>query len=72
MDWTTGADDYITKPFNILEVKARIKAIMRRARSELKKRKRRRTIEAGDLKLDCESRRVFIAGKEINLNSKGI
>ena len=29
-----GADDYITKPFNILEVKARIKAIMRRARSE--------------------------------------
>ena len=53
-----GADDYITKPFNILEVKARIKAIMRRA------------IETGDLKLDCESRRVFIAGKEINLTAK--
>ena len=29
-DWNTAADDYITKPFNILEVKARIKAIMRR------------------------------------------
>ena len=32
-----GADDYITKPFNILEVKARIKAIMRRNRAKNKK-----------------------------------
>ena len=35
-----GADDYITKPFNILEVKARIKAIMRRARSEHEEREK--------------------------------
>ena len=62
-----GADDYITKPFNILEVKARIKAIMRRARSESEEKEKAKTIETGDLKLDCESRRVFIAGKEINL-----
>ena len=64
------SDDYITKPFNILEVKARIKAIMRRARSEHEEKEKAKTIEAGDLKLDCESRRVFIAGKEINLTAK--
>ena len=65
-----GADDYITKPFNILEVKARIKAIMRRARSEHEEKEKAKTIQAGDLKLDCESRRVFIADKEINLTAK--
>ena len=40
-----GADDYITKPFNILEVKARIKAIMRRARSEHEEKEKAKTIE---------------------------
>ena len=65
-----GADDYITKPFNILEVKARIKAIMRRAGSNQEEKDKAKTIEAGDLKMDCESRRVFIAGKEINLTAK--
>ena len=65
-----GADDYITKPFNILEVKARIKAIMRRARSEHEEKEKAKTIQAGDLKLDCESRRVFIADREINLTAK--
>ena len=47
-----GADDYITKPFNILEVKARIKAIMRRARSEHEEKEKAKTIDAVDLKLD--------------------
>ena len=65
-----GADDYVTKPFNILEVKARIKAIMRRARSESEEKEKAKSIESGDLKLDCESRRVFIGGKEINLTAK--
>ena len=46
-----GADDYITKPFNILEVKARIKAIMRRTRREKRQRRRRsKVVEAGDLR----------------------
>ncbi len=63
-----GADDYITKPFNILEVKARIKAIMRRAASDHEEKVK--NIEAGGLRLDCEGRRVFIAGKEINLTAK--
>ena len=65
-----GADEYITKPFNILEVKARIKAIMRRMRKEEAKESFGKTLVSGDLKLDCEGRRVFIAGKEINLTAK--
>ncbi len=65
-----GADDYITKPFNILEVKARIKAIMRRMCKEETKESFGKTLVLGDLKLDCEGRRVFIAGKEINLTAK--
>lgn len=65
-----GADDYITKPFNILEVKARIKAIMRRARKEEKKEVSDKTLVIGELKLDCEGRRVFIGGREINLTAK--
>ena len=47
-----GADDYITKPFIILEVKARIKAIMRRAGSDHEQKEKAKTIQAGDLKLD--------------------
>lgn len=65
-----GADDYITKPFNILEVKARIKAIMRRTISKAEPSKKEKVIETGDLKLDCEGRRLYIQGKEINLTAK--
>lgn len=63
-----GADDYITKPFNILEVKARIKAIMRR--TEPKTTKEERTLEAGALRLDCDGRRVYIDSREIGLTAK--
>ena len=65
-----GADDYITKPFNILEVKARIKAIMRRTTKPAAKEEKAKVIQAGDLKLDCEGRPVFIKDKEINLTAK--
>lgn len=64
-----GADDYITKPFNILEVKARIKAIMRRTNPK-EKGESPKVIEGKDMKLDCEGRRVYIKGKEINLTAK--
>ncbi len=67
-----GADDYITKPFNILEVKARIKAIMRRARSEHEEKEKAKTIEAGDLKLDCESRPCIYCRQGNQSDSKGI
>ena len=67
-----GADDYITKPFNILEVKARIKAILRRNSKRSKKAEEadKRVIASGGLKLDRDSRRVFVGDKEINLTAK--
>ena len=64
-----GADDYITKPFNILEVKARIKAIMRRT-SKKKEPAGSPVLIKGNMKIDCESRRVFIGEREINLTAK--
>lgn len=48
-----GADDYITKPFNILEVKARIKAIMRRTRKKDGDGRDNKNIVKGDMKIDC-------------------
>lgn len=68
-----GADDYITKPFNILEVKARMKAILRRNRRNVKKDVtpvQSSVIVFGDFKLDCDSRSLFIANKEIYLTAK--
>ena len=64
-----GADDYITKPFNILEVKARIKAIPRRTRAA-KKNVEENVIVNGDVRLDKDNRRVQICGREINLTGK--
>ena len=67
-----GADDYITKPFNILEVKARIKAILRRnsMRNRKSEEPKKQVIVAGTLKLDRDGRRVFVNEKEINLTAK--
>ena len=65
-----GADDYITKPFNILEVKARIKAIMRRSASDHDEKEKARTLEVGELRMDTEGRRVFVSDREINLTAK--
>ena len=67
-----GADDYITKPFNILEVKARMKAIIRRVAGSRKDKdeEEESILENGDLRMDFDNRRVSVAGKEINLTSK--
>ncbi len=65
-----GADDYITKPFNILEVKARIKAIIRRNSKRSAEPSESKTLVEGDLKIDVDSRRVYISGTEINLTAK--
>ena len=67
-----GADDYITKTFNILEVKARIKAIIRRTGGKGKESgdKKAQVIEAGDLRLDCDGRRLHVSGQEVNLTAK--
>jgi len=65
-----GADDYITKPFNILEVKARIKAIIRRNRIRSERAAGGTSVAVRDLRLDVDSRRVFVAGREVNLTAK--
>ena len=66
-----GADDYITKPFNILEVKARIKAIMRRSgKRQKEEQKEDSMIDLGDIRVDTDSRRVFRGDTEINLTAK--
>ena len=66
-----GADDYITKPFNILEVKARIKAIMRRmGKNRQQAKDTSKIIVSGDMKIDLDSRRVFIENREVNLTAK--
>ena len=64
-----GADDYMTKPFSILEVKARIKAILRRS-SKPAQREDESMLIAKDMKLDREGRRVYIEEREINLTAK--
>ena len=66
-----GADDYITKPFNILEVKARIKAILRRnSKNDDIKAAPSNVIEKKGLKIETDSRRVFIKGHEVSLTAK--
>ncbi len=67
-----GADDYITKPFNILELKARIKAILRRSvkKIDVKASQKRNVLEIRGIRIEFESRRVFINGKEVNLTAK--
>ena len=72
-----GADDYITKPFNVLEVKARVKAIMRRVdyRSSQEPahtaiNENRDTLEHSDIRLDLSGRRAYIAGVEVNLTAR--
>ena len=64
------ADDYITKPFNILEVKARIKAILRRSNRKQAPAKPSNVMEINGMKVELDSRRVFVGGKELNLTAK--
>ncbi len=63
-----GADDYMVKPFNILEVKARIKTILRRASGRREEKKPQ--LAGGGLFLDATSRSVEADGKPINLTVK--
>ena len=60
---STGADDYIVKPFSVPELVARVQAVLRRAKPE----RVATALAAGDLELDRERRRVFRAGREIAL-----
>ena len=64
-----GADDYITKPFNILEVKARIKAIIRRSSSK-EQTEVQKIYSYNGLSIDLDSRRGYINDNEVNLTAK--
>ncbi len=71
MGFEYGADDYITKPFNILEVKARVRAIIRRSKGTEKQESRSVTDENTEgIVIDSESRTVKIDGVEINLTAR--
>ena len=63
-----GADDYITKPFNILELKARIKALLRR--SSLNGQDHANTLTVGSISLDLDARNAFVSGKLVELTAK--
>jgi two-component system phosphate regulon response regulator PhoB len=60
---STGADDYVVKPFSVPELMARIRAILRRARPETIAS----VLKIGDLELDRETHRVHRAGRELHL-----
>ncbi len=64
-----GADDYMTKPFNILELKARVKAILRR-QAHAHAAADTADTDNSEIKIDYNQRRVIVTGREINLTSK--
>jgi DNA-binding response OmpR family regulator len=65
-----GADDYLTKPFSVLELSARVKALFRRVDSLSKDRSSGKTLKSGDLHIDLEKRSVRLAGKPVDLTAK--
>ena len=65
-----GADDYMTKPFNILEVKARIKSILRRSQPSHEALEEKRVVRVHDLEVNCQSRTVALAGEPVRLTAK--
>lgn len=65
-----GADDYITKPFNILELKARIRALLRRAGVSEQKEKTSDRLEAGEIAIDSGSRSAWKNGVPVDLTVK--
>ncbi len=64
-----GADDYMTKPFNILEVKARIKTVLRRV-SQPVTNEEKKIIRVHDMEVNIVNRSVTLGGKDVRLTAK--
>ena len=65
-----GADDYVTKPFGIDELLARVRASLRRAATVLAPEPESTILSAGDFNIDLETRKVLVAGREVHLTPK--
>ena len=70
MGFACGADDYVTKPFNIMELKARIRALLRRSAGNKRKEQESNRLRCGDFTLDMSQRVALRGGRVVDLTAK--
>ena len=70
MGFDNGADDYLTKPFNILELKARIRALLRRSGASNQKEEEAKLLTIGSISLDLDGRNAYRSGEMVDLTAK--